>query len=201
VGSVRSAAARATARVTIVCGLALGFGVAGGACSSSAKPTTGGAGGAAVKPISAGQAPLRVELIRPAIAALESKLGGPQQYFEVNATPTLVNLFVAENNGTKAVAYVYAAGVLRDPAAPVDANGPTFAAKAISFDDATVLAKAVAQLPGSNFRLFSIAGANAAITVTVDSSQGTEFAIYVDGTGKILGTDQALTGPPESAPG
>ena len=71
-----------------------------------------------------------MELIHPAVAALEAKLGGPQKYLEVNASPTLVNLFVAVDNATQAVAYVYAEGKLSDAAAPeqVKAGAPTFAA-------------------------------------------------------------------------
>lgn len=42
--------------------------------------------------------------ISEAIAALERQLGAPQQYFEVNATARVVNLFVALNNGTLAQA-------------------------------------------------------------------------------------------------
>ena len=56
---------------------------------------------------------------------MEAKLGGPQQYFEVNATVTLVNLFVATVGGTQAVAYVYDAdGTLEAPAAPEPAPPP-----------------------------------------------------------------------------
>ena len=94
-----------------------------------------------VSPTADSRNPLRVELIRPAVAALETQLGGPQRYLEVNATPTLVNLFVAVSNATQAVAYVYVDGKLSEPAPPeqVKADAPTFGASDIVFDEATVL--------------------------------------------------------------
>ena len=135
--------------------------------------------------------PLRVEMIPAAIAALEKQLGGPQQYFEINATPTLVNLFVATDNATKAVAYVYA-GALQSPAAPTTAHGNTFVAGAISFDKDHVLAKVVKQLPTSQFETFAITGAPTGpprYLVTVRSAQGGELDISVLGNGDIVAAE------------
>ena len=38
---------------------------------------------------------LKVDQFADAIAAVETERGGPQQYFEINSTSLLVNLFVA----------------------------------------------------------------------------------------------------------
>ena len=159
-------------------------GCSDGSSTPDSAPTTTAA------PITEGQAPLRVEDIRPAIEALEAKLAGPQQYFEVNATPTLVNLFVATENATKAVAYVYAVGELREPAEPQPASGPTFTADQLDFDDQTVLANVVAQLPTSQFRGFSAVGVETggvSYLVTVDSKQGGRLEIAVTGDGEVIG--------------
>ena len=98
-----------------------------------------------------------LDQIAPAVAALEAKLGGPQQYFEINATPQLVNLFVADAAKTSATTYLYVGGELAPPAAPLAAAGSTFAAAALTFDPATVLDNVADQLPGSDIVLFSAA--------------------------------------------
>ncbi|MCU1388622.1 MAG: hypothetical protein JWL72_1960 [Ilumatobacteraceae bacterium] len=135
-----------------------------------------------------------LDKIRPAVAALESKLGGPQEYFEINATVTLVNLFVATDNGTSAVAYVYDAdGTLEPPAAPLPASGPTFVAKAMTFDETRVMALTVSQLPTSTFLRFSVTGAaggGVGYQITAASELGSEFQVTVGPTGNVLGTDQ-----------
>ena len=80
-----------------------------------------------------------VDLIEPAIAALEAQLGLPQQYFEINATAHLVNLFVALNDGTLVQNWLYFDGELTSkPAQP--AQGHTFSADTVTFDPDTVLA-------------------------------------------------------------
>ena len=58
----------------------------------------------------------RVDLISKAITALEAKLGAPQQYFEINATSHLVNLFVALNDGKVVQPWVYLDGELSSTA-------------------------------------------------------------------------------------
>jgi hypothetical protein len=132
--------------------------------------------------------PLQLDMIPAAIKALETQLGGPQKYFEINATSTLVNLFVATDNATKAVAYVYAAK-LQAPAAPEAASGPIFTAADVEFDPKTVLTKVLKQLPDSSYRLFAVTGTAAGpaqYVVTVDSSQGGELDVSVTATGDIL---------------
>ena len=65
--------------------------------------------------------------LRATVAAVEAELGGPQEYFEINATSQLVNLFVATDDKSTATAYVYLGGGLYQPAPPRDvAGGETF---------------------------------------------------------------------------
>ncbi len=66
-----------------------------------------------------------LDQIAPAVAAVEAKLGGPQQYFEINATPQLVNLFVADAAKTTVTPYVYVGGAVAEagPSAGAQGNG------------------------------------------------------------------------------
>ena len=159
-------------------------------CSSSGPTATGSSVGSSVD--STADLPLRLELIRPALAALEANLGGPQNYFEVNATPTLVNLFVANSDNTQATAYVFAAGVLSEPAAPeqVKAGAPTLSAADIAFDEARVLDPVLVELPESTYRVFSIVGVangGAAYLITMQSAKGGDFQLPVKPDGSIIG--------------
>ena len=99
-----------------------------------------------------------VDEIGPAIAAVEAELGGPQQYFEVNATPQVVNVFVATDGATAVTPYVYVGGELAPAGAAEPAEGATFAADALTFDPATVLDGLTAELPGSDVVLFTVLG-------------------------------------------
>ena len=56
--------------------------------------------------------PVAIEDIGPALDAIEAELGAGQQFFEVNATPQLVNLFVAVDDATSAVPYIFVDGDL-----------------------------------------------------------------------------------------
>ncbi|MCU1397911.1 MAG: hypothetical protein JWN62_1020 [Acidimicrobiales bacterium] len=169
-------------------------------CSSSSNSSSSPGAGAndavttTAAPIPVGKAPVLLDKIRPAVAALEATLGGPQEYFEINATVTLVNLFVATDNGTKAVAYVYDAdGTLEPPAAAQPASGPTFAAEAMTFDETRVMALTVSQLPTSTFLRFSVTGApggGVGYQITAASELGSEFQVTVGPTGNVLGTDE-----------
>lgn len=131
--------------------------------------------------------------------SLDSLLGGPQRYFEVNATPTLVNLFVATENTaehtTEAVAYVFAAGELSDPSPPepVKADAPTFVATDVVFDVERVLAPVVVALPLSQYRVFSVVGkvgGGVSYLINIESAAGGEMQIPVTGDGVITGVLQ-----------
>ena len=59
---------------------------------------------------------------RPRSRLSKPSSDGPQDFYEVNATPQLVNLFVATDDGATATAYVYLDGELQPPAPPGDAR-------------------------------------------------------------------------------
>ncbi|MEO7398731.1 MAG: hypothetical protein ABIW84_09225 [Ilumatobacteraceae bacterium] len=183
--------------VSMMAASALAFAAATSGCTSdgATMPVTIVAAAPAAAPIPAGDAPLRVELIDEAIAAVEAQRGGPQQYFEVNATPTIVNLFVADAGASEAVAYVYVANGLAEPAAAQPASGPTFTADEVEFDPARVIAQVVDELPDSTLQLFSVTALEAGgaqYRVIVSSATGAELVVFVSGRGVVLGTDQDL---------
>jgi hypothetical protein len=143
---------------------------------------------------------LRVDLIDTAVDALLAQ-NPDAVFYEVNATPDLVNLFVAaeaDDGSTTATAYVYEpGGGLGEPAAPKKASGTTFAADQIDVDPDRVLDEALDQLTTSIPRVFAINGAPGpdgpagAVTyrIVFDSVEGGSLAVSVRGDGVILGVD------------
>jgi hypothetical protein len=133
----------------------------------------------------------RVDLVRPAIAALEAQLGGPQQFFEINATSKLVNLIVALNDNTYAQAWLYLDGQLSSKDAQ-PASGHTFAASALTFDPATILAQISSDLPNSALDFFYVlGGADGSVQYKVDlsSNQGGQLEVVVAADGKVVEVD------------
>jgi hypothetical protein len=129
-----------------------------------------------------------LDQIEPAIAALERKLGAPQQYFEINATPQLVNLFVADAAKTTVTPYVYVGGTVAESAPPAEASGNTFAASAVTFDPSTILDHVVDRLPDSDVVLFSIAGGPGGAvqyTAGVKSRQGGTLEVTLGADGSV----------------
>jgi hypothetical protein len=129
-----------------------------------------------------------LDQIGPAIAALERKLGGPQQYFEINATPQLVNLFVADAAKTKVTPYVYVGGAVAESAPPADATGNTFGASAVTFDPKTILDHVVDRLPDSDVVLFTIAGGPGGAvqyTAGVKSPKGGTLEVTLGADGSV----------------
>ena len=124
--------------------------------------------------------------IAPAIDAVEAELGGPQQFFEINATPQVVNLFVAIDGATRVVPYVYVGGALGPPAEAAPAEGATFTADAVRFDPATILDGVTGELPDADVVLFSIVGGPGgavqyAATVRSDAGGTLEVVLGPDG--------------------
>ncbi len=130
-----------------------------------------------------------VDEIAPAMAAVDAASGGAQQYFEVNATPQLVNLFVAADDATSAIAYIYVDGELGPPAPPEPAQGATFAAAAVTFDPATILD---GDLPDADLTVFTVIGGPAGAVqygVVARSAEGGTLDITLAADGSVLGVD------------
>jgi hypothetical protein len=132
-----------------------------------------------------------VDLIDDAVAALQTKLGGPQQFFEINATSKLVNLVVSLNDDKMAQPWVYVDGELTSTA-PADATGFSFAASALDFDPDKVLSKLQAELPESSPDLFFVEGGEGGIvrySVAVTSRQGGQLIVVVGPDGTVQSVD------------
>jgi hypothetical protein len=134
----------------------------------------------------------KVELIDEAVAAVEAEMGGPQDYFEINASPGLVNLFVSLNNGTVALPYVYLDGQLSSSDPLQGATGNTFRASALDFEPAAVLATVKDEVPGAALSAFVVEG-NAAgavqYSVVINSAGGGQLVAVVSAEGAVLSVD------------
>jgi hypothetical protein len=169
------------------CRFVLAAAIAIGACSDSGGSSAGTvASSTTIAGATAGTLPL-VGKIHDAVNAIETKLGGPQQYFEINATAHLVNVIVALNDGKVAQPWVFLDGELSstDGAA---ATGFSFAASALDFDPAKVLSKLQEQLPESSPDLFFVEGGEGGTvrySVAVTSKQGGQLVVIVGPDGSV----------------
>jgi hypothetical protein len=136
-----------------------------------------------------------VSEIGPALDAVEDALGGAQAYFEVNATPALVNVFVATDGGATATAYVYLDGELQEPAPPRDvAGGATFLAESVDFDPDAVLDTVADELDDSVIGQFVVLGGPGGAVryeVIVTSARGGNLSVVVGPDGEIVSVDPA----------
>lgn len=133
-----------------------------------------------------------LDQIAPAMAAVDAEMGGPQQYFEVNATPLGVNLFVATEGATQSVGYIYVGAELGSPGAAEPATGGTFTAGDVTFDPATILDGVTKDLPDSDVVRFAIAGdSNGAVQFTVDvqSDEGGTLQVTLAEDGSVVSVD------------
>jgi hypothetical protein len=161
------------------------------ACSGNGdSSTTEPAGSTTVLAVPSTELP-EVDLIDDAVAALQAKLGGPQQFFEINATSSLVNLIVALNDGKVAQPWVYLDGELTSTEG-AEAAGFSFAATALDFDPDKVLSKLQAELPQSSPDLFFVEGGEGGIvrySVAVSSPQGGQLIVVVGPDGTVQSVD------------
>lgn len=136
-------------------------------------------------------APPRIDLIEAAVAAVEAKLGGPQRYFEINATRDLVNVIVSLNGGRLAQFWLYDGSL--SSREPQPAQGFTFdALDALAFDPDLVLGKVQSDLPGSQIDLFTIEGGDGRAvrySLLITSAQGGRLEAVVAGDGTVVSVD------------
>ena len=134
---------------------------------------------------------LSVSDIDNAVAAVGKVLGKAPEFYEINATPTLVNLFAADGKGN-AINFVFEEGKLAQETSVAPAEGESFSASGMAFNS-KVFTRVQKELPDSILRAFSIIGDNPAggvqYRVVLQSDMGGQLAVFVDPTGKILGTD------------
>jgi hypothetical protein len=133
----------------------------------------------------------RVDLIDEAVVALEGEMGAPQQYFEINASPKVVNLFVSLNNGAVVQPWVYLDGELSSQEGQ-PASGFTFAASALDFDPALVLSKIEGAVPGAAMSAFVVEGGEGGVvqyTVVVNSAAGGQLVAVVGPDGAVRSVD------------
>jgi len=186
-GARRSAAALAVAVVVGAAGCSAGGGAGDEAAATSTTVVFEQSATDALAP----GAPPRVDLVPVAVAALERQLGGVQQYFEINATPRLVNLFVALNNATVVQPWLYLDGQLTSQEG-TPASGGTFEAAQLSFEPATVLDKVRSELPDATLQSFVVIGdgqGNVQYSVLVSSARGGGLEVVVGPDGSVKSVD------------
>jgi len=131
--------------------------------------------------------------IRPAIEAIESELGAGQVFFEITASRQVINLFVAVDDATAAVPYVFLDGELQPPAPKLTgASGFTFAGDAVDLDEISILDAVSSELPDSAIEALSIEGGDAGIVryvVAMLSPSGGRLDVTVSSDGAVLEVD------------
>lgn len=127
-----------------------------------------------------------VDQIDDAIAALEARLGSPQEYFEINATARLVNLFVALNDGAVAQPWLYLDGELSSSAGQPAAGG-TLRAVDIDLDVDAIFGQLLIEVPRATVASFYIHGdglgsVRYGALVTTELGGGLDVELLADGT-------------------
>ena len=93
---------------------------------------------------------LSVSDIDNAVAAVGKVLGKTPEFYEINATPTLVNLFAADGKGN-AINFVFEKGKLAQETSVAPAEGESFSTVGMAFNS-KVFTRVQKELPDSILR-------------------------------------------------
>ncbi len=129
--------------------------------------------------------------IDTAIAALEQQFGGAQQYFEINATARVVNLFVALNDAKVAQPWLWVDGELSSKEGQA-ASGGTFAAADMDYESDKVLSQIRSKVPEAILESFYVNGNGTGSTlygVLATAQCGGGLDIVVGPTGAVKSVD------------
>lgn len=129
--------------------------------------------------------------VEQAMADLEKELGAPQQYFEVNATARLVNLWVALNDGSLAQPWVWVDGELSSEDGQA-AGGGTFTAADVDFDAATLLDPVRAEVPDAILETFYVHGdgeGNVQYSLLTSAQCGGGLDVVIGADGSVKSVD------------
>lgn len=111
--------------------------------------------------------------IDDAIDAIEVELGGAQDYFEVSAGLEAVTVVVATDDASTATTFSFADGTLSGPGEPVGADGATFRANAVAFDEGVIFDRVRTELDDPVIIDFAVQGGPEG-TVVYDASVATD---------------------------
>lgn len=132
-----------------------------------------------------------VALIAEAIAAVEDEFGAPVEYFEINATARLVNLWVALNDGTMAQPWLYLDGELTSEDAQ-PGEGGTFVAADIDVDTDSIFDTVRDEIPDAVLETFYIHGdgeGNVRYSVLTSALCGGALDIVLGPDGSVQSVD------------
>lgn len=134
-----------------------------------------------------------VDDVLAAASAVEAELDGPQEFFEITATEPLTNVFVAVDEGSAAIPFVYRDGVLEEPGPVLEgASGHTFSSGAIDVEEDSVLVQIADELPDISIESFSIEGGpdrTVRYVVSARSQEGGLLDVVVGPRGAILSVE------------
>lgn len=127
-----------------------------------------------------------LSLIPAALAALERELGPDVEFFEINATARLVNMFVALNGGTVVRPYLWVDGELTSQEGR-PATGGTFGVESLEYDRERVLGAVRSELPESILETFYVhgdgsGGVRYGVLATAVCGGGLDIDVAPDGT-------------------